>query len=151
MDLIKNKPVGALSPRSSAKLSVSHAMAIKPKPANDSLSLTSLSLAALKWNYLGRLISLTLQFAVGIILARLLGPEPFGLVAIALFVQGLGNLFAEGGLGTALIQSQEISEHDIRSVFSAQMVIGFFMSGAVIGSAPLLSAFFHEPMAALSS
>lgn len=110
-------------------------------------SLASKSITALKWNYLGRLISLSLQFTIGIILARLLGPEPFGLVAIALFVQGLGNLFAEGGLGSALIQSQDISEHDIRSVFTTQILIGMVISTTVAGSAPLLAAFFNEPNA----
>ncbi|MEI6269354.1 MAG: lipopolysaccharide biosynthesis protein [Methylococcaceae bacterium] len=113
----------------------------------DNQSLASKSISALKWNYIGRLVSLSLQFGIGIILARLLGPEPFGLVAIALFVQGLGNLFAEGGLGAALIQSKKISEHDIRSVFSTQLVIGIIMSSAIAGAAPLLAAFFHEPNA----
>lgn len=116
-------------------------------PVKHSQSLTSKSISALKWNYLGRLISLSLQFSIGIILARLLGPEPFGLVAIALFVQGLGNLFAEGGLGSALIQSQDNSEHDIRSVFSTQILIGILMSIAIAGAAPLLATFFHEPKA----
>jgi O-antigen/teichoic acid export membrane protein len=117
-------------------------MAINPDKQNQNI--TSKSLSSLKWNYLGRLISLSLQFVIGIILARLLGPEPFGLVAIALFVQGLGNLFAEGGLGSALIQSQDNSEQDIRSVFSTQMLIGIVMSSTIAAAAPLLAAFFHE-------
>ena len=120
-------------------------MAINPDKQNQSI--TSKSITALKWNYLGRLISLSLQFAVGIILARLLGPEPFGLVAIAMFVQGLGNLFAEGGLGSALIQNQDISEHDIRSVFSSQVLIGIVITAVVTGTAPFLAAFFNEPNA----
>ena len=111
-------------------------------------SLASKSLNALKWNYIGRFISLSLQFSIGVVLARLLGPEPFGLVAIALFVQGLGNLFAEGGLGSALIQSQDIDEHDIRSVFTTQLLIGIITSAVIIGLAPLLASFFHEPNAA---
>jgi PST family polysaccharide transporter len=110
-------------------------------------SLASKSLNALKWNYIGRFISLSLQFSIGVVLARLLGPEPFGLVAIALFVQGLGNLFAEGGLGSALIQSQDIDEHDIRSVFTTQILIGLITSAVIIGLAPLLAGFFHEPNA----
>lgn len=117
------------------------------KPAH--LSLTRKSLSALKWNYIGRFISLALQFSIGIVLARLLGPEPFGLVAIALFVQGLGNLFAEGGLGSALIQSQDITDHDIRSVFATQILIGLTITTTIVGTAPLLAAFFHEPNATL--
>ena len=115
----------------------------------DKQSLTSKSISALKWNYLGRMISLTLQFVTGIILARLLGPEPFGLVAIAIFVQGLGNLFAEGGLGSALIQAQDISQQDIRSVFSSQILIGLIITTVVAATAPLLAAFFKEPNATL--
>lgn len=111
-------------------------------------SLTNKSIAALKWNYLGRVVSMSLQLGIGIVLARLLGPEPFGLVAIALFIQSLGNLFAEGGLGAALIQSQDISEHDIRSVFSIQMLIGIGITSIVAGLAPLLAGFFKEPNAA---
>lgn len=110
-------------------------------------SLAGKSITALKWNYLGRIIALSLQFAISIILARLLGPEPFGLVAIALFVQGLGGLFAEGGLGSALIQSRDISEHDIRSVFSTQILIGIVISSVVAGLAPLLADFFKAPNA----
>ncbi|WP_446809598.1 lipopolysaccharide biosynthesis protein [Methylomonas sp. 2BW1-5-20] len=117
------------------------------KPVEQRQSLASKSISALKWNYIGRLISLSLQFIVGIVLARLLGPEPFGLVAIALFVQGLGNLFAEGGLSSALIQSQNISEFDIRSVFSTQLVIGVLITCLVISLAPLLAVFFNEPNA----
>jgi len=118
---------------------------MNPTPKKDSLA--SKSLSALKWNYLGRFITLSLQFAIGIVLARLLGPEPFGLVAIALFVQGLGNLFAEGGLGSALIQSQDISELDIRSVFSTQILIGIVLFSAIASAAPVLASFFHEPNA----
>ncbi|MDX8127145.1 lipopolysaccharide biosynthesis protein [Methylomonas sp. OY6] len=112
-------------------------------------NITQKSISALKWNYFGRLISLTLQFSIGIVLARILGPEPFGLVAIALLVQSLGNLFAEGGLGAALIQSQEISNHDIRSVFSTQLLIGVLISSVVAGLAPFLAVFFNEPKATL--
>jgi lipopolysaccharide exporter len=111
-------------------------------------NLAAKSIHALKWNYLGRLLSLSLQFTVGIILARQLGPEPFGLVAIALFIQGLANLFAEGGLGSALIQSKEISEHDSRAVISAQLLIGTILSDTIAGAAPMLAAFFKAPDAA---
>lgn len=116
-------------------------------PPQAKQSLAGKSLNALKWNYIGRLVSLSLQFGIGIVLARMLGPEPFGLVAIALFVQSLGNLFAEGGLGSALIQSREITDHDIRSVFSTQILIGLTITGIVAALAPLLALFFNEPNA----
>jgi O-antigen/teichoic acid export membrane protein len=118
----------------------------KPEPIAQDLATKSIS--ALKWNYIGRCTSLSLQFTIGIVLARLLGPEPFGVVAIALFIQGLGNLFAEGGLGSALIQRAELSDHDVRSVFSAQLLIGLFLTAVIVGTSPWLAEFFNKPSAA---
>lgn len=105
------------------------------------------SISALKWNYIGRLVSLTLQFTIGIVLARMLGPEPFGLVAIAMFVQGLAGLFADAGLGAALIQSKQITDHDIRSVFSTQCCIGLLICLTISLASPLLAVFFKDPNA----
>jgi len=53
-----------------------------------------------------RLISLSLQFAIGIILARLLGPELMGSIAIVLLGISLVDLVAEGRLDSALIPKQ---------------------------------------------
>lgn len=82
------------------------------------------SLGALKWNYLGTGIKVLSQLVIGIVLARLLGPEPFGLIALAWLMLGLGNLIADSGLGVALIQKQQISARDIRYVFTLQMLAG---------------------------
>ena len=108
-------------------------------------SLSEKSLTALKWNYIGAFANMLSQFAIGIVLARLLGPEPFGLIAIAFFVISLGNLFAEGGLGSALVQIRNINEKDIRSVFSAQFVIGFLIAIAIVTLTSLIVSFFKKP------
>lgn len=97
---------------------------------------------ALKWSYLGKFSSLALQFIVGLFLARVLGPEPFGIIAIALFVQGLGNLFSDAGLGSALVQANEVSEEDVRSVFTAQIIIGAIATLVVMASAGPIAAYF---------
>lgn len=112
---------------------------------NSKVSLSERSVTALKWNYIGAFAVILSQVAIGIALARLLGPEPFGLVAIALLVLSLGNLFAEGGLGAALIQKRDITNQDIRSVFSAQILIGFFIAAAVIAFTPWIVLFFKKP------
>jgi O-antigen/teichoic acid export membrane protein len=61
-------------------------------------SLSDKSITALKWNYIGRFAAMLSHFVIGIILARLLGPKPFGLVTIALLVHGLRKLITEGVL-----------------------------------------------------
>ena len=48
------------------------------------------------------------QFLIGIILARLLGPEAFGIVAVGWLMVGIGNLVADCGLSAAVIQSKSL-------------------------------------------
>lgn len=103
------------------------------------------SLGALKWNYLGTGVKVSSQLVIGIVLARLLGPEPFGLIAIAWLVLGLGNLVADSGLGVALIQKPQISPRDIRYVFTLQMLAGGALALLGIALAPLIATFFARP------
>ena len=107
------------------------------------------SLVALKWNYLGMGVKVLSQLVIGIVLARLLGPEPFGLIAIAWLILGLGSLIAESGLGVALIQKPHVSSRDIRYVFSLQMLAGLVLALLFVALAPLIAAFFGRPDAAL--
>ena len=105
-------------------------------------------MGALKWNYLGTLTKVLSQLAIGILLARLLGPEPFGLVAIAWLVLGLGNLLADFGLSAALIQKAQISARDIRHIFTLQMLSGLGLTLIAIGTASWVAAFFGREDAA---
>ena len=106
------------------------------------------SFTALKWNYLGAFARAGSQFLIGIVLARLLGPEPFGVVAVAWLVFGLGNLVADFGLASALIQRKEISTDEIRYVFTLQMLVGLLLTGIIASSAGWIAMFFRHPEAA---
>ena len=103
------------------------------------------SLGALKWNYLGTGIKVLSQLVIGIVLARLLGPEPFGLIAIAWLMLGLGSLIADSGLSVVLIQKPHISPRDIRYVFSLQMLAGLLLTLLAVTLAPVIAAFFERP------
>jgi len=115
---------------------------------NDFDNISKRSFSALVWNYFGSFVRVSSQFFVGIILARLLGPEAFGVVAIAWLMIGLGNLVADFGLSAALIQSKILDEVDIRFAFTAQVLLG--MTLTIIGyfSANAIAIFFHYADAA---
>ena len=103
---------------------------------------------ALKWNYIGNFTRSLSQFVIGILLARLLGPEPFGIVAVAWIILGVGNLFADLGFGAALVQRTSLSTSDLRFIFTCQMVFSFILTLAGVLSAESIAAFFHKPEAA---
>lgn len=117
-------------------------------PAKQGNGLAQRSLGALKWNTLGTLAKVISQFAIGILLARLLGPEPFGLVAIAWLLLGFGNLVADLGLAAALIQKEQVSSRDIRHVFTLQVAVGIGLSALAVLSSFGVAEFFGRADAA---
>lgn len=120
------------------------APATPPPPLSDPrpTGLAQRSIGALKWNYLGTGVKVTSQLIIGIVLARLLGPEPFGLIAVAWLMLGLGNLIADSGLSVALIQKQTISARDIRYVFTLQILAGLGLTLLALMASPWIAAFF---------
>jgi PST family polysaccharide transporter len=115
------------------------------RSATLSPSLSSRSFHALKWNYLGSAIRAGSQFVVGIILARLLGPQAFGTVAIGWLLVSVGMLVADGGFSAALIQREHLPERDIRFVSTVQIAVGAFFSISSFLLAGLVARFFHRP------
>ena len=89
-----------------------------------SKSLTERGLSALFWNYLGILAKIFSQLVVGIILARILGPDPFGVYAAILIVTGLGSILVDMGMGPAVIQKKELTEPEIRWVYTRTTMLG---------------------------
>ena len=106
-------------------------------------SMSQRSFTALKWNYIGAFARSGSQFVIGIILARLLGPEPFGLVAVALLVISLGALIADFGLASALVQRKNVSREDIRFIFTIQLLVGAILTAGIFylraASLPILT------------
>ncbi len=102
-------------------------------------------MSALRSTYLGFMTRSVVSFFVGIILARILGPKPFGQLAAASLVFGLANQVADAGFGSALVQAKELREVQIRFAFTIQLLIGLTMTIAVICFAPYVALLFHDP------
>ena len=114
------------------------------KEHKPSKGLSDRSLAALKWNYAGVAVKVISQLIIGIVLARLLGPEPFGLFAITLLVTGVGSIVVEMGLGSALVQKEVVTEEDIRAVFTRLMLTGVAMACLAILGANWIAGLFND-------
>lgn len=99
---------------------------------------------ALIWNYIGSAVRMSSQFLIGIVLARLLGPEAFGIVAVGWLMVGIGNLVADFGLSAALIQCKTIVERDIQFAFTAQVLLGATLTLIGFFSADAIAVFFHH-------
>ena len=90
-------------------------------------------------------ILLILHFISLAILARLLTPEAFGIVAMVTAFTNLAVLFSDMGLSMATIQRKEISESEISSLFWANFLIGTSIAILLATIAPLLAKFYDQP------
>src|SRR3954447_3585351 len=108
--------------------------------------LTQRSFAALGWGYAGFVTRAAAGFVSGLILARLLGPKPFGQVAAAALVIGFANLLADGGGSSALVQSEEVNPRDVRFVFTLQVALGAALTLLCTAIAPRIASAFHDPV-----
>jgi O-antigen/teichoic acid export membrane protein len=117
-------------------------LALSEEP-KESQNLVSRSLSALKWNYAGVGLRIVCQMAIGVILARMLGPGPFGTVAVAMVVVSACNLIADFGFGAALVQQSTLIARDVHFVFTCQLAVGAFMTSAGVLLADQVAMFFR--------
>lgn len=85
------------------------------------------------------------MFLVQIVLARILEPVQFGLVAMVSVFVVISAAVAESGLGTALVQRKEASDSDRSSVFWFNLLISMLMMGGLWLVAPLIARFYAQP------
>jgi O-antigen/teichoic acid export membrane protein len=80
-----------------------------------------------------------------VVLARLLSPADFGLVAMVTAITILGQAFADLGLSEATIQRPEISHNHVTALFWVNVAIGLVLMSITAALAPVLAWFYHEP------
>lgn len=107
-------------------------------------SLKDQSIAALIWVFLDKVGSSTVNFIVTIILARLLTPEDFGLVAMVLIFFELSYSFVESGFSAALVREKNITEIDKSTTFIFNFISSIILYVLLFFAAPAIAAFFEE-------
>ncbi|MEQ1744323.1 MAG: lipopolysaccharide biosynthesis protein [Saprospiraceae bacterium] len=110
-----------------------------------SKSLSDRSISAIGWAVMDKLSGSVVSFVVTILLARLLSPEDFGLVAMVMIFFEFSAVFVESGFSTALIREKHISEADKSTTFIFNLVAAVALYGALFVSAPYIATFFQQP------
>lgn len=97
------------------------------------------------WGVLEIVARYGVQIAVTIILARLLSPSSFGLIAILLVFTNVGALIADAGFGTALIQRRDASKDDETTMFFITLGTGLAASLLLFFAADGIASFYNKP------
>jgi O-antigen/teichoic acid export membrane protein len=105
--------------------------------------LTQSTLYGFFWMFLGKGAQAALQLLVLIILARLLIPADFGVVAAALVLVGFASLFSQLGVGPAVVQRPNLETRHLRTAFTLSLIFGATLTGLSWLFAPSISSFFR--------
>lgn len=100
------------------------------------------------WQLAQKFSTQGVSFIISIVLARLLMPEDFGLIAMTTIFLRIAGIFVESGLGTSLVQSKSVDERDYNTVFWASLCLSLILYLLVFTTAPLIAQLYHNDLIA---
>lgn len=96
------------------------------------------------WQFLQKVSGQLVSFVISVILARLLMPSDYGLVALSGMFLYLMRVFSDGGLGQALVQKKNADEADYNTLFVTQLIFASVLYVIVYFCAPIFASFFKS-------
>ena len=102
--------------------------------------------SGVKWLVVGKLGNRLMEFAFGVVLARLLVPADFGMIATIAVFTGFVGMFTSGGMGQSLIRAKAADANDFTAVFTLQLGMGVLVYLAFFVAAPWIAHLFEQPL-----
>lgn len=93
-----------------------------------------------------RVFSTGMQLVISIILARILSPSDYGVLAIVNVFIALSKVFIESGFGMGLIQKNELKRVDINTIFISSFILSILIYFILFFVAPIISNFYNMPI-----
>lgn len=97
------------------------------------------------WSFADNIANQGVTFLVGLILARILSPQEFGLIGIIMVFIALFNSIVDSGFSSALIRKSDASDKDYNTVFIVNLVLSCSLFVLLYVCAPAISHFFKQP------
>jgi len=97
------------------------------------------------WSAVERFSVQGIQFVLSIVIARLVLPSEYGLIAMLGIFLAIAQTFVDSGFSNALIQKKDRTEVDYSTVFYFNILIALVVYGVLFISAPYIASFYREP------
>ena len=98
------------------------------------------------WTFLNQGATQLMQFVVGIVMARLLSPEDFGITALPAVFMAIAASLMDCGFTTALIRKPEVTSKDLSTSFYYSILMGLFCYGLMYVASPFIADFYNTPI-----
>lgn len=109
-------------------------------------SLKSQAVKGVVWSAVERFSVQGIQFVLSIIIARLVAPSEYGLIAMLGIFLAIAQTFIDSGFSNALIQKKDRTEVDFSTVFYFNIVVSLVVYLILFLSAPYIALFYKEPL-----
>ena len=96
------------------------------------------------WSAVDNISGYAVTFVVGLILARLLSPDDYGLIGIITIFTAICSCFINAGFSSALIRKNQVTEADYCTVFACNLLTSVFLYLALFITAPFIASFFSR-------
>ncbi len=108
-------------------------------------SLTHKTIKGVSWSFIDSVAGQGITFFVGLVLARLLTPEDYGLIGIITIFISVFNSIVDSGFSNALIRKTYVTDKDYNTVFVTNMGVSAVLCFTLFLCAPLIASFFERP------
>ena len=98
------------------------------------------------WSFVDNIANSGITFLVGLVLARILTPAEYGVMAMVTIFIAISNSIVDSGFSNALIRKIKIEQIDYNTVFYFNLVVSLFLYLVLFFCAPAISVFFKEPI-----
>ena len=107
-------------------------------------SLKQQTVRGVGWSFVDSMSGQGIMFLVGLVLARLLSPDEYGLIGIITIFISVFNSIVDSGFSNALIRKNDASDRDYNTMFIVNMGISFVLFCLMYICAPLIAQFFNR-------
>ena len=102
--------------------------------------------SGLFWVYLETICAQAVTFVVTIILARLLSPADYGIIALVMVFVNVANVFVTSSFSFALIQKNDADDLDYQTMFWFNIVVSFLLFAVLFVIAPTVANYYDIPL-----
>ncbi len=107
------------------------------------MSLKKKAVNSVLWTSIQQFSTQFISFFVSILLARLLEPKDFGVIALFGILTGIAVLLMSSGMTTSLVRSREVDEKDLSTVFIFNIIVAICLYGIIFLAAPFIEQFYN--------
>lgn len=103
------------------------------------------------WTAIGKYAGILVSIVISMVLARLIAPEDFGVVAIAQVAISFISIISDLGIGAAIIQNKTLTDDDLDSIFTFTILFAVVLCVVVVGVSPGIAEFYgNQKLVAIS-